>query len=81
MTRLDGRRRLANIPFGRWKIMTFIAGLRRIAPPPPQGSEAFKTHTVKALVPTLAPGDIIVMGNLPAPKVSGVTEIIAKPTA
>jgi hypothetical protein len=36
MTQLYGRRRLANIPFGRWKIMTFIAGmcLEHPAPPP-----------------------------------------------
>ncbi len=37
---------------------------------------AFKAYVAQILAPTLAPGDIVIMDNLPAHKVSGVRETI-----
>lgn len=93
MTRLYGRcpvgrRLLSRAPFGHWKTMTFIAGLRRsglVAPWVLEGAmdgAAFKTYIAEVLAPTLAPGDIVViMDNLRAHKVAGIAEIIAKKKA
>ena len=38
--------------------------------------DAFLVYVTKVLVPTLTPGDIVVMDNLPAHKVAGVREAI-----
>ena len=38
--------------------------------------EAFLVYVRRVLVPTLSPGDIVVMDNLPAHKVTGVREAI-----
>jgi transposase len=67
--------------------MTFIAGLRRtglVAPWVLEGAmdgDAFKTYTAEILAPTLAPGDIVVMDTLPAHKVAGIAQTIAKKKA
>ena len=88
MTRLYGRaplgRRLhAAAPFGHWKTMTFVAALRLTGLTAPwvldgaMDGDAFRTYTKQILAPTLTPGDIVVMDNLPAHKVAGIAEIIA----
>jgi putative transposase len=65
-----GRRLRAKVPQGRWKTMTFLAALRhdRIDAPwlldGPINGERFRLYVEKVLVPTLAPGDIVVMDNL-----------------
>jgi len=65
-----GRRLRAKVPQGRWKTMTFLAALRhdRIDAPwlvdGPINGERFQLYVEKVLVPTLAPGDIVVMDNL-----------------
>ncbi len=65
-----GARLKAKAPFGRWKTMTFIAALRcdRIDAPclfdGPINGEAFLAYVRGFLVPTLRPGDIVVMDNL-----------------
>jgi transposase len=65
-----GERVKAKAPFGRWKTMTFIAALRRdrIDAPclfdGPINGEAFLAYVQSFLVPTLRPGDIVVMDNL-----------------
>jgi transposase len=87
MARLRGRaprgqRCRAAIPHGHWKTTTFTAGLHRdgLAAPMlldgPMDGEAFLAYVKKVLVPELAPGDIVVMDNLPAHKVSGVEQAI-----
>ena len=87
MARLRGRapqgeRCRAAIPHGHWKTTTFTAGLRRdrLAAPMlldgPMDGDAFLAYVEKVLVPELAPGDIVVMDNLPAHKVSGVEQAI-----
>ena len=65
-----GERLTAKAPFGRWRTMTFIAALRcdRIDAPclfdGPINGEAFLAYVRTLLVPTLSPGDIVVMDNL-----------------
>src|SRR3546814_5908503 len=66
-----------------WKTTTFVAGPRhdRIDAPyvidGPMTGELFRAYVEQFLAPTLAPGDIVVMDNLPAHKVRGVAEFIA----
>ena len=87
MARLRGRsprgeRCRAPIPHGHWKSTTFTAGLRLgglVAPWLLDGAmdgEAFLVYVTRVLVPTLTAGDIVIMDNLPAHKVSGVREAI-----
>jgi transposase len=87
MARLRGRaqkgeRCRAALPHGHWKTTTFTAGLtidRLVAPWLLDGAmdgEAFRTYVARVLAPELAPGDVVVMDNLPAHKVSGVREAI-----
>ena len=65
-----GARVKAKAPFGRWKTMTFIAALRcdRIDAPclfdGPINGEAFLAYVRDLLVPTLKPGDVVIMDNL-----------------
>lgn len=87
MARLRGRcprgeRLIGKIPHGHWKTTTFVAGLRRdaITAPfvvdKPMNSAIFKTYLRQCLVPTLHPGDIVVMDNLSSHKSDEVREII-----
>lgn len=79
---LRGQRALGRQPFGHWKTTTFTAGLRcdgLIAPFVPDGPmnrEAFLVYVDKVLGPTLKPGDIVVMDNLPAHKGDQVRALI-----
>lgn len=83
MARLRGRaprgqRCRAPIPHGHWKTITFVAALRLCgltAPmvlDGPMNGSAFLAYVEQLLVPTLRPGQIVVMDNLPAHKVAGV---------
>lgn len=89
MARLRGRapcgeRCRAPVPHGRWKTTTFTAGLRLsgMAAPMlldgPMNGPAFVAYAEQVLAPELRPGDIVVMDNLPAHKISGVREAIEK---
>ena len=75
MTRRHGRcrrgqRLVAKVPHGRWRTLTFLAALRRgrIDAPcvidGPINGKSFLAYVEQMLVPTLAPGDIVVMDNL-----------------
>jgi len=72
-----GERCRAPVPHGHWKTTTLTAGLRlsgMIAPlvlDGPMTGAAFLAYVEQMLVPTLVPGDIVVMDNLPAHKVGG----------
>ena len=67
---LRGRRVRGSTPHGHWKITTFTAGLKAgglTAPmvlDGPMNAECFKAYVNQVLVPTLKPGDIVVMDNL-----------------
>jgi DDE superfamily endonuclease len=87
MARLRGRapkgeRCRASIPHGHWKTTTFTGALRfdaLVAPmllDGPMYGMAFLTYVEHVLVPELKAGDIVVMDNLPAHKVTGVREAI-----
>jgi transposase len=87
MTRRYGRgprdkRVIGRVPFNHRMTTTLVAGLRHdgiVAPlvlDRPMNGELFLVYLKKVLAPTLSPGDIVVMDNLPAHKVSGVEEII-----
>ncbi len=87
MARLRGRaprgeRCYASVPHGHWKTTTFTAGLRRsglIAPmvlDGPMDGAAFIAYVEQVLVKELTPGDVVIMDNLPAHKVSGVRQAI-----
>lgn len=79
---LRGARLLDKAPGGHWKTTTFTAGLKRsglIAPlvlDGPMDGDAFLAYVGQFLAPALTPGDIVVMDNLPAHKVSGVADLI-----
>jgi transposase len=87
MARLRGRaprgeRCRAAIPHGHWKTTTLTAGLRLSGLAAPMlldgamNGVAFKAYVEQVLVPELSPGDIVVMDNLPAHKVNGVSQAI-----
>src|SRR5262249_37031285 len=79
---LRGRRLIAAVPHGRWKITTFIGALRTTgltAPAVIDGAvngDIFLAYVRQVLVPTLQPGDIVVMDNLSSHKVAGVRAAI-----
>src|SRR5258708_24873110 len=87
MTRLHGRaprgeRLVGKIPHGHWKTTTFVAGLRSTALTAPcvidgpMNGNAFLAYVEQVLVPTLKPGDVVVLDNLSAHKVPGIREAI-----
>ena len=83
MARLRGRavrgeRLRASLPHGHWKTTTFVAGLRLTGIDAPMvidgpiNGEIFLAYVRHVLVPTLQPGDIVVMDNLGSHKGAGV---------
>ena len=75
MTRLRGwaprgERLVDKVPHGRWKTTTFLAALRndRIDAPclfdGPINGERFHAYVEQFLVPTLKPGDVVILDNL-----------------
>jgi len=87
MARLRGRaprgqRCRAPIPHGHWKTITFVVALRLcgLSAPMmldgPMNGPAFLAYVEQVLVPTLRPGQIVVMDNLPAHKLPGVRAAI-----
>jgi putative transposase len=77
-----GQRIKAKVPHGHWKTMTFLAALRhdRITAPwfidGPINGETFQLYIDKVLVPTLQPGDIVIMDNLGSHKGKAVRRAI-----
>jgi transposase len=59
-----GERVMAKAPFGRWRTMTFIAALRCDRIDGPINGQNFLAYVEQLLIPTLRPGDIVVMDNL-----------------
>jgi transposase len=77
-----GQRLRAKVPHRRWKTMTFLAALRqdRVAAPwlldGPINGETFLLYVEAVLVPTLEPGDIVIMDNLGSHKGKAVRHAI-----
>jgi len=69
-----GQRCVAAIPHGHWKTTTFVGALRTTGMTAPMVLDgpmdglAFEAYVTQVLVPTLKPGDIVVMDNLAAHK-------------
>ena len=87
MARLRGRaprgeRLVSKVPHGHWKTTTFVAGLRTNALTAPcvidgpMNGDAFLAYVEQILVPTLKPGDIVVMDNLSSHKLPAIREAI-----
>jgi transposase len=87
LTRLRGRslrgeRLPGDAPFGHWIAQTFIAGLRcdcLTAPWILDGAmdrTAFDTYVETQLAPTLQPGDVVILDNLPVHKSARAAEIL-----
>ncbi len=87
MTRRHGRaprgtRLIAKVPQGRWRTLTFLAALRcdRIVAPcvidGPINGTSFRAYVEQFLVPTLTPGDVVVMDNLGSHKAKAVRRLI-----
>ncbi len=77
-----GKRIEVAVPHGHWKTRTFIAALRhdRVDAPwvldGPINGESFRIYVETELVPTLKPGDIVVMDNLGSHKSRAVRQAI-----
>jgi transposase len=73
-----GSRLTAKVPHGHWKTLTFLAALRhdRIDAPwiidGPINGERFRIYIEEVLVPTLEPGDIVIMDNLGSHKAAAI---------
>ena len=87
MTRTHGRcprgkRLLAKAPHGHWRTLTFLAALRcdRIVAPcvidGPINGRSFLAYVEQLLVPSLSPGDIVIMDNLGSHKSQAVRRAI-----
>jgi transposase len=79
---LRGQRLIAKVPHGHWKTTTFVAALRvdgLTAPVVVDGAidgPLFLAYVRQQLVPTLRPGDVVIMDNLSSHKVAGVRTAI-----
>jgi transposase len=77
-----GQRLRAKAPYGHWKTMTFLAALRhdRIDAPcvydGPINGLVFTAYVEQILVPTLLPGDVVIMDNLGSHKGAAVRTTI-----
>ena len=73
---------MAKVPHGHWQTMTFLAALRHDAITAPMvidgpiNGESFRAYVEQALIPTLKPGDIVVMDNLGSHKGGAVRAAI-----
>jgi hypothetical protein len=79
-----GMRLKAKVQHGHWKTTTFLAALRhdRIDAPwllnGPIDGESFQTYVEKVLIPTLRPGDIVIMDNLGSHKGKAVRRLVRR---
>lgn len=77
-----GERLIGKSPHGRWRTYTFLAALRsdRVGAPflfdGPINGERFHPWVEQALVPTLKPGDVVVLDNLGSHKGKAVRQAI-----
>jgi transposase len=77
-----GSKLVAHAPFGKWRTLTFLAALRhdRIDAPcvldGPINGESFTAYVTQFLVPTLSPGDVVIMDNLGSHKGAAVRKAI-----
>lgn len=79
-----GVRVVEHVPHGHWKVLTVLGALTvdgltaAMTIAAPTDGDVFRTYVTAVLVPTLRPGQVVVMDNLPAHKVPGVQAAIEK---
>src|SRR5260370_41072806 len=79
---LRGKRLVAKVPQGRWRTLTFLSALRhdRVDAPcvidGPINGEAFLAYVEQVLVPTLKPGDVVIIDDRVSHKVKHVRRAI-----
>jgi hypothetical protein len=77
-----GERLVGTVPHGHWKTTTFVAALGTLGMTAPMvidgamNGDLFVAYVKQVLLPTLRPGDIVVMDNLSAHKRSEVRTLI-----
>lgn len=77
-----GRRVVGRVPWGHWKTVTFVAGLRLDGFTAPfvidcaMNGAIFVEYVQQCLAPSLKPGDIVIIDNLPAHKRDEARQII-----
>jgi transposase len=77
-----GQRLVLDVPHGHWQTTTFVAALRcdgLVAPTVVDGAmtgDLFVAYVERQLVPTLRPGDVVVMDNLSCHKRAEVRRAI-----
>ena len=77
-----GQRLRGYAPHGRWRTMTFLAALRcdQLTAPcvfdGPINGQCFRAYIEQQLVPTLKPGDIVILDNLGSHKAKAIRQII-----
>jgi transposase len=77
-----GERLASTSPHGHWKTYTMVSAIRTRGPcaaaliDGPMDGDVFRAYVTLVLVPTLAPGDVVVMDNLQSHKAAGVLEAI-----
>jgi transposase len=77
-----GERLEAQVPYGHWKTMTFVAALRcdRIDAPcvfdGPINGASFQAYVETVLVPTLERGDVVILDNLGSHKSKAVRDAV-----
>lgn len=79
-----GERCIDASPHGHWKTLTLLSAIRfdgviedaTIVIDGVMDAEVFSSYTERCLAPSLRPGDLVIMDNLPSHKVTGVAEAI-----
>jgi transposase len=77
-----GKRLRAYAPHGHWRTLTFLAALRcdHLTAPcvfdGPINGQSFRAYVEQLLVPTLKPGDIVIMDNLGSHKSAALRQMI-----
>jgi transposase len=77
-----GRRVVGRVPWGHWKTVTFVAGMRLDGFTAPfaidcaMNGAIFVEYLRQCLAPSLKPGDIVIIDNLPAHKRDEVRAIL-----
>jgi putative transposase len=77
-----GKRLHGFAPHGRWRTLTFLGALRcdRLTAPcvfdGPINGECFRAYVSQQLIPTLNPGDIVILDNLGSHKSKAVRDAV-----
>ena len=77
-----GQRCRGSAPYSHWHVTTFVGALRRggisaaMVIDEPMDGDVFLAYLEQVLVPTLSPGDTVILDNLGSHKVAGVEQAI-----